>query len=674
MIAKTAGIPIFDANNRSALEGILPQAGFRQEGSSVPTPGEELWVIQKAEPEMLAHSDDSIPKCGQLLTEVEDTQVPVPLKHTDVHASIAGYIATVDVTQQYHNPFEEKIEAVYVFPLPDNAAVNEFLMTIGERKIRGIIREREEAEKIYAQARSQGYVASLLTQERPNVFTQSVANIEPGKDIDINIKYYSTLSYDDGWYEFVFPMVVGPRFNPPGSTDGIGAVGRGRYGASGQSTEVEYLKPGERSGHDIGLELEIEAGVKIERVRSVNHQIAVNHVTESNAIVKLDELDSIPNKDFVLRYQVAGDRIKTAVMTQPGPDGKPGYFTMMVYPPNDLTNLQRGPMEMIFVIDCSGSMSGKPIEQAKAAVLHALDKMRPEDTFQIIRFSNSASKLGPDPIPATEANIARGKKYVKSLNGNGGTMMIEGIKAALNARHDEEHARTVAFLTDGYIGNEAQILTEVMARLGDSRIFSFGVGSSTNRYLLNSLALVGRGAVAYLSLNDDAGDVMDRYFDRVSHAAMKDVAIDWGSLKVTDVYPQRLPDLVIGRPIILTGRYEGTADSSTVRVHGTAGGSPSSINIAFDPTGRMTKQHAGLPAVWARYKLADLARSNMADPDGEWDVAMLNLALEYGLMSQYTAFVAVDSSRVTEGDHGTTIGVPVPVPDGVKYETTVSER
>ena len=191
-----------------------------------------------------------IPGSGTLMTRLPDSQnpVPVPLKHTDVKASIAGYVATVDVTQQYHNPYSGKIEAVYVFPLPANAAVNEFLMTIGERKIRGIIRERAEAEQIYKAARAQGHVASLMTQERPNVFTQSVANIEPGKQIDVNVKYFHTLEYVDGWYEYVFPMVVGPRFNPPGYSEGIGAAGRGDRGASGQAKEVQYLRPTERSG------------------------------------------------------------------------------------------------------------------------------------------------------------------------------------------------------------------------------------------------------------------------------------------------------------------------------------------------------------------------------------------------------------------------------------------
>src|SRR5262245_55731540 len=238
---------------------------------------EELWIITR-NPGAPSTSED--PGTGCLRTHLRGKDMPLPLKHTDVKASVSAYIATVKVRQEFHNPFIEKIEVVYTFPLPESAAVNEFIMTIGDRHIRGIIREREEAEAIYMEARRQGYTASKLTQERPNIFTQSVANIEPSREIDINITYFSTLAYVDGWHEFVFPMVVGPRFNPPYTADGVGAVERGARGASGQATEVQYLRPGERSGHDIALHVDIDAAVKIEEFKCLTHKI--KHQTPSN--------------------------------------------------------------------------------------------------------------------------------------------------------------------------------------------------------------------------------------------------------------------------------------------------------------------------------------------------------------------------------------------------------
>ncbi|MHC4675794.1 MAG: VIT domain-containing protein, partial [Planctomycetota bacterium] len=599
----------------------------------------------------------------------EEKEIPLPLKHTDVKAWITGYIATVDVTQQYQNPYSSKIEAVYVFPLPQNAAVNEFLMIVGERKIRGIIREREEAEKIYAEAKRQGYVASLLTQERPNIFTQSVANIEPGKQIDINIKYFNTLVYDDGEYEFVFPMVVGPRFNRPGSTNGIGAVGRGKRGASGQKIEVQYLKPGERSGHDISLAVSIDAGVKIEEIKSRSHVIKVEQPAPEKAEVKLSSRDFIPNKDFVLRYRVAGDRVKSAMLAHQ--DKRGGFFTFMLYPPENLKLLKRKPMEMIFVLDCSGSMSGQPIAQAKKAIERAIKHLQPKDTFQIIRFSNKASQLGSKPVQATKSNVRRGLRYVRKLSGGGGTMMIEGIKAALDFPHDERRLRFVSFLTDGYIGNEAEILGEVHKRLGASRIFSFGVGSSPNRYLLERMAILGNGAVAYLGLNDSATEFMDTFFERISHPALTDLEIDWGGLKVTDVYPKRVRDLFVGRPVILIGQFSGTRNE-TVRVKGKIGDyiQELAIPLSLDD---ITSTHQGLPSVWARMKISDLANQLTYDSNSDLPGQIKNIALGYGLMSAYTAFVAVDFLTRTEGDHGTSVAVPVPVPEGVQYETTVIE-
>jgi Ca-activated chloride channel family protein len=547
-------------------------------------------------------------------------------------------------------------------------------MTVGDRKIRGIIREREEAEKIYKEARSQGYVASLLTQERPNIFTQSVANIEPGKAIDINIRYFNTLAYMDGAYEFVFPMVVGPRFNPPGQTDGIGAVAHGSAGVSGQKTEVQYLKPGTRSGHDISVNIDIDAGVKIEKIDCINHVVRHTWHGPERATVVLSDLDAIPNKDFVLRYKVAGDRVKSGLITHR--DARGGFFTLMVFPPAELASLQRAPVELVFVLDSSGSMNGQPIAQAKRAIERGLRLMQPDDTFQLINFSNNASQLGPAPLAASRKNIQRGLDYLASLNGEGGTMMIEGIKAALDFPHDPKRLRFVVFCTDGYIGNEAEIFGEVHNRLRDSRIFSFGVGTSVNRYLLDGLARLGRGAVAYLSLNENATPVMDTFFERISHPAMTDLVADWGGLQVTDVYPHKLHDLFVGRPMIITGRFKGTP-AGTIRIKGKAsrpvpGPVDQDAEITI-PVSDSESSHAGLAAVWARMKIADLSARSTYEGGNELPGEIKNVALEFGLMSRFTSFVAVDSLSKTVGDHGTTVAVPVPMPDGVKYETTVQE-
>lgn len=640
--------------------------------------GEELWVIYR--PERQAAQDDHYPGTGALMTRIEEEEIPLSLKHTDVKAGVVGYIASVDVTQQFENPYDQKIEAVYVFPLPEDGAVNEFVMQVGARRIRGIVRERQEAERIYADAKRQGYVASLMAQERPNIFTQSVANIEPGKQIDITIRYYNTLAYADGWYEFVFPMVVGPRFNPPGSYGGVGAVPASGLAKSGQPIDVHYLKPGTRSGHDIALELEVNAGVTVEEIECKTHKVEVrrgNDVIARKPVsvaggesfsVKLDSSDTIPNKDFVLRFRVAGKTMKSGMVTHE--DHRGGFFTMMLYPPAAVEELERAPLELVFVLDCSGSMNGEPLKQGKAAIRHALKNMDERDTFQLINFSVDARQFGREPVPASQENVARALRYLESLQSEGGTMMIEGVKAALDFPHDDSRLRFVCFLTDGYIGNEADILHAVHQKLGESRIFSFGVGSSVNRYLLEGMAKIGRGTVAFLGLNDDGAKVMGEFFARISHPAMTDVKIDWKGFRPRDVYPKRLPDLFVGRPLVITGRYDaGGRKPGVVELNGKAG--KTRIKVPVNAKSGTRETSPALPSVWARSKIAELMERETVKRDSDLKKQIEKTALDYQLMSPYTAFLALDASRKTEEATATVVPVAVPAPEGVKYETTV---
>jgi Ca-activated chloride channel family protein len=648
-------------------------------------PGDDIWVIvkpPKQEREQHVKRDDDHPGAGAMVAvippvqpDAEPSLVPMPLKHTDVKASVTGYIATVDVEQQFHNPFDSKIEAVYQFPLPQDAAVSEFVMEVGppedRRQIRGIIREKGEAERIYHQARAQGFNASLLTQVRPNIFEQKVANIEPGKQIDINIRYFNTLGYSDGWYTFTFPMVVGPRYNPPSSKDPVHAVGHGSDSATNppaNGTAISYLRPDERSGHDINVSLDIDAGVSIEEAKCLTHTVSASNPNNSPNKLRVDlsPNDTIPNKDFVFAFRVAGEQMKSGLVTHKSANGDK-YFTLMLYPPAGLEKLDRQPMEMVFVLDCSGSMSGEPMRQSKDAMGHALKQLRPNDTFQVIRFSNDASALGDKPVPATRKNIKYAERYVDRLSGQGGTQMIEGIKAALDFPHDDERYRVVTFLTDGYIGNEKQILHEMNNRIGDARVFSFGVGSSTNRFLLDRMAGVGRGASAYLLPDTSGKEVMDLYFDRISHPAMTDLQISWGAANVSEVYPSRVPDLIVGRPVILTGKYTG--ELSDIRINGRAGGRD--LTIAIDDNDSAT--HPALAQVWARRKIADLMDRMTIDGNDALQPTVLTTALQYNLVSAYTAFIAVDASRVTEGSSGTTVNQALPTPKGVKYDTTVNE-
>jgi Ca-activated chloride channel family protein len=543
-------------------------------------------------------------------------------------------------------------------------------MVIGKRKIRGVIREREEAQRIYAEAKRQGYVASLLTQERPNIFTQKVANIEPGKRIDVLITYFYALPHRDGEYDFVFPMVVGPRFNPPGSTDGVAAVRYGKPGRSGQLTEVHYLPPGMRTGHDIAIDIDLEAGVKVENIYSPTHKIRKRRLTESHWQISLAHEKVIPNKDFVLRYRLASERLKIGFLVHKDQTGN--YFALYLQPPRELKNLPRIPREMVFVVDCSGSMSGEPLAKAKQAMRRCLANLTPEDTFQIIRFSESASALGNLPLPATAENLQQALLYLNELRASGGTMMITGIRAALSVPSDEQRLRIVSFMTDGYIDNEREILAETKRLIGNARIFSFGIGSSVNRYLLERIARIGRGAVAFVGLDEDAGRKVDLFYRRAARPALVDININWGKMRVKDLYPQPVPDIFVGRPVLLLGRFEGSGEN-IITISGKTGRQTTNHMLTVN-LGKAT-EHKGIATLWARWRLADLSERECWEREKlpQLKEEMTRISLSHKLLCRYTAFVVVDSTRRTAGSEGYTLPVPVPVPEGVKYETTVEE-
>ena len=589
-------------------------------------------------------------------------------------AGIDAYIASVDVTQQYANPFSEKIEADYLFPLPENAAVNEFVMQIGDRTIRGIIREREEAKQVYEAARAQGYTASLLEQQRPNVFQQKVANIEPGKKIDIHIRYFHTLQYVDGWYEFDFPMVVAPRFNPPGSTDGIGGVARGNHGQSGQAVETQYLKPTERSGHDISLSVDLNAGVKIEELRSVNHKIEHSlDGTETHGIVSLASGDTLPNKDFVLRWRVAGGELKTNVIAQRDKDGTGGYFAMLLVPPATNDDLPRKPVDLCFVLDVSGSMSGRPIEQSKAAMRAAMGLMRPGDTLEVLRFASGTDSLSDHPLLATPTNIRKAMQFVENSSAGGGTMMLDGITKALNVPTDETRTRYLCLLSDGQIGDESELIHATRVLHNRTHVFGFGVGSSPNRYLFDGMSRAGAGAVAYLSLNEKGEDVMRPFFERISRPAMTDISVDARGLPGAELTLSKIPDCYVGRAVVLTGRYKG--DGGTLKLKGRVGDQTVEKTFTVQPTDR---NDSALASVWARQQIAAVCDAS-TDADGpnasnfDAPAQIKSIALEYGLMSQYTSYVAVDSSHITAGDHGVSVVQPLPIPDGERYDTQITK-
>ncbi len=601
-----------------------------------------------------------------------------PLKHTSVVADIPGCCARVKVTQEFVNPTQEKIEAVYVFPLPDEAAVDWMEMKVGERTIKGDIKEREEARKIYEQAKNEGHVAALLDQERPNIFTQSVANIMPGETVIVTISYLEVLNYEDGYYEFVFPMVVGPRYMPGNA---VGQSGTGMYPDTTEVPDASKISPpitakGTRAGHDISVEVHIDSGTPITDITAKQHQIDVKRHGKSAADVTLRQNDTIPNKDLILRYSAGGKGIETGVLTHTRADGD-GFFTLIVQPPAKPQISQIIPKEMIFVIDCSGSMMGEPIEKAKETMDLCIRQMNPDDTFQLICFANDTAKLFDTPQPNTPDNQLMGLTFLRDRMGSGGTEMLKPVKEVLAIPADPSRVRIVCFMTDGYVGNDMEILDVIKKDLGQARIFSFGVGSSVNRYLLDGMAKIGKGAVEYVTLGAPGSESAKRFGDRIGNPLLTDITVDWGGLDVRQIYPETPSDLFSAKPLIIKGRYSKPV-AGKITVRGRCGDEPWSQTIDVNLPA-VDVRHAALPALWARAYIGDLTDQDLAgiqkgQPDVQIKASIIKAALDFRLMSQYTSFVAVEEKIVTQGGKPVKITVPVEMPQGVSYEGIFGER
>ncbi len=564
-----------------------------------------------------------------------------PLKHTSVNAEISGFVARVTVTQEFANTSAEKIEAIYTFPLPRLAAVDDMKMTVGSRTIRAEIKRREEARRIYEEARNRGNVASLLEQQRPNVFTQSVANIEPGAKVTVTLSYVDILKYEEGRYEFSFPMTVGPRYND-------------------QGLNPKYAPPETRAGHDLSLDLTLDAGMNIDSIASPTHEIDVQRPSLRQAALRLRGKAVIPNKDFILRYDIAGARIQDALLTHH--DSRGGFFTFILQPPERVTVEDVTPKELVFVLDTSGSMSGFPIEKAKEAMRLAIAGLYPRDTFNLITFAGDTRILFPEPVPATAENVRQAQQFLNGTYGSGGTEMMKAVRAAFAPSGENGKVRIICFMTDGYVGNENEIIAEVK-RHPEARVFSFGIGSSVNRYLLDKMAEEGRGEVEYVGLNEDGSAAARRFHERVRNPLLTDVTVEWSGLPVSDVLPQRIPDLFSAQPVALFGRYNAAASGHIV-LRGRMSGKPFSRSIPVVLPANEAA-HDPLASLWARRRVEHLSGMNPADSRKE---EIVQLGLAYRLMTAYTSMVAVEDQVMTRDGKPVTVQVPVEMPEGVSHE------
>ncbi|HEY6352280.1 MAG TPA: VIT domain-containing protein [Candidatus Angelobacter sp.] len=618
----------------------------------------------------------------------------VPLRHTDIQTEISGFVARISVTQEFENVLPNAIEAIYVFPLPHDSAVDGMTMVVGNREIKAVIKEREEARKVYEAARNSGHTAALLDQERPNIFTQSVANIPPNSKVEVTLSVIELLKYEAGTYEFAFPLVVGPRYipgspvgaaksdgNPTGMQDVALKTGeqRGTMPDTDKVPDASKISPpvagvhtdDSHAGHDVSIAVNLNAGMYVTDVDSTSHKILSERTGPDSFHVQLADDAALPNKDFILKYKVAGAGIGDAVLTHADQFG--GYFTLILQPPEKVPDDAVVPRELIFVLDTSGSMWGFPLEMAKKTIARALDNLRPEETFNLITFSGDTRILFPEAVPATPGNIKAAKTVLAGAYGGGGTEMMKAIRTALGddaaagkpVTEPTPPLRVVCFMTDGYVGDDAEIVAAVQKH-PEARVFAFGIGTAVNRFLLTKMAEEGHGEVEFVTQPDEAQAAADRFYERVHSPVLTNISLDWSGLPVADVYPAQAPDLFSAKPIIVTGRYTQAAKGTLV-IHGTRAGGAFTREVAVDFPAE-NASHAALEKIWARKKVEDLMSQDwigIQHGQSKYKAEIIDVGLKHSLATQYTSFVAVETKTVVQDGKPVRIEVPVELPENV---------
>jgi len=574
----------------------------------------------------------------------------LPLEATSVLVNVAGVIADVRVTQVYTNEGERTLEAIYTFPASTRAAVYGMQMQIGARTIVAEIREREEAREEYEKAKEEGKSASLLEQQRPNVFQMNVANILPGDTIAVELRYTELLVPTEGVYEFAYPTVVGPRYASP-SAEGEAWV------------ETPYSHEGEAPPYTFDLTANLAAGLPIQEVICASHTVEVQYDGPSLATVRLDESEEYGgNRDYILHYRLAGDEIESGLLLYQGEEES--FFLLMVQPPKRVPVEQIPPREYVFIVDVSGSMNGFPLSISKELLRDLLSHLRPTDCFNVLLFAAGSAVLAEQSVPATEENIGQAIYVIDKQKGGGGTELLPALRRALALpRAGEGYARTVVIATDGYVMVEEETFDLMRERLGDANMFAFGIGKGVNRFLIEGMAHVGMGEPFVITDPEGAPAQAERFRRYIESPVLTQIDMDFGSFDVYDVEPPGIPDVLAERPVIVFGKWRGQSQGE-ITLQGRAADGVYTVAVdAGDVVPLDT--NAALRYLWARHRitlLSDYNRLRESDPRIQ---EITNLGLRYNLLTKYTSFVAVDKVVRADGSEIVTVKQPLPLPEGV---------
>ena len=610
-------------------------------------------------------------KEGRLVFKSKDGMLAAPILKTNVHMRITGMIARVKVEQHFKNPTKEWIEGVYVFPLPEESAVDHLDMKVGDRVIEGQIKEKEEAKKTYEAAKQEGKKATLLEQERTNIFTTNVANIGPQEEITVAIEYQETLRYDQGQFRIRFPMVVAPRYIP-GTPVANDFVGTGFVPNTDQVPDAgritpPVLHPSKDQINPVTIKVELDAGFPLAKLESPYHKTNMKQDGHRYAI-NLANGETPANRDFELVWKPeVGNAPQAAVFTET--KNNKTYALVMVMPPSEASEAKAKPLprEVIFVIDTSGSMEGMSIEQARESLALALGRLTPQDRFNVIQFNSYTSKLYPNAVPVNTRTLQEAQEYARGLRATGGTEIAGALDAALTGSDNPNVIRQVVFMTDGSVGNEDELFAIIRKKLGDSRLFTIGIGSAPNSYFMTKAAEFGHGTFTYIGKVEEVNEKMSGLFRKLENPVLTNINVDLPGAIQGEMWPKQLPDLYTGEPVMLSAALNDIGSDAIITGSNGAAKWQTKLSLATNKT------ESGVSVLWARKKIGSLMDTAHNNPD-EAKKAIIITALDHHLVSKYTSLVAVDVTPSRPGDAALKTGaVPTNLPEGWNHEAVFGQ-
>ncbi len=577
---------------------------------------------EAATPAMTAHPALMLGNDGEASFEA-------PLVATEVDIEVAGIVARARVTQHFINPTAQWREGVYVFPLPERAAVDQLHMQVGDRVIEGRIQEKAAARATFEKAKADGVKASLIEQQRPNLFTASVAHLGPNEEVTVTIEYQQTLRYDSGSFHLRFPLAITPRYTP-GGVDGDGAA---TAGADDPVMSPPALPPGAPPTNPVSLHVGVDAGFPLTLVNSASHRIDVKEDPAHRYDVTLADDVVAADRDFELTWTPDVGTLPGAALFTESRDGKT-WALLMVLPPSTPSTAPIAPREAIYIVDTSGSMSGVSIAQARDAVTFALSRLKPGDRFNVIEFNSVTRSLFTAPMPVDASTLAGARMFVAGLRADGGTEMKPALVAALDAPIVDGFVQQVVFITDGAVGNEQELLALIDARARSRRLFTVGIGPGPNTWFLRKAAQMGRGTATFISDVRDVRARMSELYAKLENPALTDIGVAWSAR--ADAYPRAVPDLYLGEPVVLTAQFDTplVSLSLTGRRGGTAWGEM--LPLA---AGRPAR---GIATLWARDRIEALSDAMINGDAAAIKPLIIETALAHHLVSKYTSLVAVD--------------------------------